>query len=153
MLKFLRKFKAQSVGEYTVMISISILAIVAMTYFIQRLFSARINDARGYMLRTLDADIKNVHLAVGGKAYKGVLAEYEPYYQNRTSDIEPFSQENISIAPSKGKLPAGVYTAKTKSVTLMNSISVESPAEDDMYQQNIWAPTNIGTVIGGTVPD
>jgi hypothetical protein len=126
MLKVLRKFKAQSVGEYTIMISIVILAIVGMTYFIQRLFSARINDARGYMLTTLDTEIKNVHLSRGGAPYSGVLAEYEPYYQNKVSDVAPSSQSNVLING-----PAGTYTSKDRSLTLMNSLSTENPANDD----------------------
>lgn len=129
MLRILRKFRAQSVGEYTIMISIAILAIVGMTYFIQRLFSARINDARGYMLKTLDPEIKNVHVSRGGKAYTGILAEYEPYYQHKVSDVQPTSQENILING-----PMGIYTAKTRTSTLMNSVSTEQPAHDDDFQ-------------------
>ncbi len=150
MLKFLRKFKAQSVGEYTIMISIAILAVVAMTYFIQRLFSARINDARGYMLRTLDADIKNVHVSRGGKAYTGIPAEYEPYYQDKISDMKPYSQQNILIGASKGKIPS--YTAKTKSITLVNSISTELPAQDDEYiAPPPWIDTSMSTIVGTMV--
>lgn len=147
MLRLLRKFKAQSVGEYTIMISIAILAIVGMTYFIQRLFSARINDARGYMLQTLDAEIKNVHISRGGKAYKGVLAEYEPYYQNKVSDIEPSSQENIYISASKGKLPGWIYTATTRSNTLMNSVSTEFPARDDDFQPSGGGTSTMSTYV------
>jgi uncharacterized protein (UPF0333 family) len=136
MLKMLRKFRAQSVGEYAIMISIVILAIMGMTYFIQRLFSARINDARGYMMTTLDAEIKNVHAARGGKAYTGVLAEYEPYYQNKISDVEPTFQTNILL---NGQ--TGVYTAQSQTITLMNSISTENPAQDDDFYPGLGTGT------------
>jgi ABC-type nickel/cobalt efflux system permease component RcnA len=128
MLRILRKFKAQSVGKYTIMISIVILAIVGMTYFVQRLFSARINDARGYMLRTLNPDIKEIHEARTGISSGRILAEYEPYYQHKVSDMAPSSQENILI---NGQ--AGTYIYRRQSLTLMNRLSTENPAQHDDY--------------------
>ena len=146
MLRKLRKLKAQSVGEYAIMISIVILAIVGMTYFIQRGFSARINDARGYMLTTLDAEIKNVHISRGGNAYYGILAEYEPYYINKFSRMEPVSASITLINGVEGKLVEDAWTT-----TLMNSISTENPAQDDDYSQPPSSQTSGGLI--GTNPN
>ena len=58
-----RSRKAQSFGEYTVTISLVLLAVMAMTYFIQRGFQARIRDTESYMADALQQDMKNIHLS------------------------------------------------------------------------------------------
>lgn len=144
MLKVLRRFKAQSVGEYTIMFSIAVLAIVAMTYFIQRLFSARINDAGKYMLTTLNPDVVDVHVSRGGKAYNRVLAGYEPYYMQRTSDM---ATDTTSRLNSDG--PFDIYRANSRTTTMMNSVSTELPAQDDEFHPPPWwsVDTSISTQV------
>jgi len=117
--------KAQSLGEYTVTISIVILAIMAMTYFIQRGFTARINDGRRYMLTTLDADIRNVHELRGGTPYKNPIVEYEPYYLDKTANMSANPKTSVFING-----PADTYTFTSESATGINSVSTELPAED-----------------------
>ncbi|MCX5681448.1 MAG: hypothetical protein NT079_04120 [Candidatus Omnitrophica bacterium] len=125
MLKTLHKFKAQSVSEYAMTLSLVVLVIMGMTYFIQRLFSARINDARTAMLTALDDEIKNIHLLRGGTPYCGVLTEYEPYYVDKVSDVVSNAQTNVFING-----PAGTYNFTSSNPTLINSVSSELPAQD-----------------------
>jgi hypothetical protein len=121
----MRTRRAQSLGEYTVITSLVVLAIMAMTYFIQRGFAARINDARGYMLTTLDQDIREIHERRGGQAYKGVRAEYEPYYTNKITDMATNPRIQVLING-----PADTYIYDSRALTNMNSVSRELPAED-----------------------
>ncbi len=117
------KKKAQSLGEYTVTISLVILAIMSMTYFMQRGFAARMNDARGYMLTALDDDIKYIHEKRGGTAYEGIRAEYEPYYVARTSETMSNAQSNVLIEGS-------THTLRSQTLMAINSVSQELPAQD-----------------------
>ena len=127
MLKNIHRLKAQSVSEYAITISLVILAIMGMTYFIQRLFSARVNDARGYMMTTLHPDMMNVSVLRGEPVtYTGVIMEYEPYTTNKSSEVQTTPQTALSLNG-----PADIYQSTSHSVTLINSISTETPAQDD----------------------
>lgn len=119
------KHRAQSLGEYAITISLVILAIMAMTYFIQRGLAARINDGRRYMLDTLDPDIRDVHFLRGGKPYTQTIIEYEPYYVDKTADMSSNPETNILING-----PADTYHYTSKTTTGINSVSTELPAED-----------------------
>jgi len=120
--------RAQSLGEYTVTISLVILAIMAMTYFIQRGLAARINDGRRYMLDTLDLDIRDVHFWRGGKPYPRMRTEYEPYYLDKRSDTGSDLKSNVFISG-----PSSQYDWQTESKTNINMLSRElpSPIKDD----------------------
>ena len=123
LLRILRKKNAQSVGEYTVVITLAILAISGMTIFLQRGFSARMNDARAYMMETLDDDIKQVHLATGGTSYEGIKAEYEPYYQRKQTNVTTDSDSDGYLNGVSGQ-----YSRQDSSTTTMNIISNEGAA-------------------------
>ncbi|MFA6378511.1 MAG: hypothetical protein WCX16_01860 [Candidatus Omnitrophota bacterium] len=116
----------QSLGEYTVTISLVILAIMGMTYLMQRGFAARINSSRGYMLDTLNPDIEQIRFDRGGyNPSKAVLAEYEPYYVDKISDLNSNPEKNIFINGI-----ADAYSLRSRTVTIINSVSTELPAED-----------------------
>jgi len=117
--------RAQSLGEYTITISLVILAIMAMTYFIQRGLAARINDARGYMLDTLHPETEQIRFWRGGKLSPTVRAEYEPYYVDKTADMSLSPETKILING-----PADTYISTSKTATGINSVSRELPPED-----------------------
>ena len=127
MYNFKRK-NAQFLGEYSVVVTIVVLALIAMMYFIQRRLSAGLNDARGYALLTLDSDIKDVHSARGGAAYSTVLAEYEPYYSTQYSTRTSSADINVFINGI-----AGYYVREISSPTAINVVSTEGFARDDDY--------------------
>ena len=127
MYNFKRK-NAQFLGEYSVVVTIVVLALIAMTYFIQRRLAAGLNDARGYALLTLDSDIKDVHSARGGAAYNTVLAEYEPYYLTKYSTMTSNTDITVFINGISGD-----YVREISSPTAINAVSTEGFAEDDDY--------------------
>ncbi len=127
-MKLLRKCReknAQSVGEYTIVITLAILAISGMTIFLQRGFSARVNDSRAYMLETLDDEIKEVHELRGGTSYSGIKAEYEPYYQEKQTDVESDSDSDIFFDGVSGQ-----HRSQSSSTTTVGVTSNEAPAAD-----------------------
>ena len=156
MLKPRRRSSAQSVGEYSVAIALAMIAITGMTYFIQRGLAARINDTRGYMMRTLQPHMTEIafnRLGVawdpdpgdpgnGGDPSGGTtppvggwgglyLQEYEPYYQGKSAQTRTDPTETIYI---NGK--ADFYTATTQGVTQANIVSKELPAAEDDTPEN-----------------
>jgi len=126
----LKKKAAQSLGEYTTVIAIMIAAIISMLYFTQRGLSARINDARGYALTTLDSEIKDIHLLRGGNAYSQVLAEYEPYYTAKETNTRNDTDTFVSInGISKN------YSRQASSEVKIKTTSTEGFARDDDYSE------------------
>ncbi|HOD12847.1 MAG TPA: hypothetical protein PKO44_07105 [Candidatus Omnitrophota bacterium] len=117
-------FQAQSLGEYTVLLSLVVLAIMAMTYFIQRGFQARVQDTRQYMMSELGPEIRSIHKARTGQDYNGTM-EYEPYYVNRTADAANDGQVTILING-----PAGTYVSEEQKLMNIRSVSRETPAQD-----------------------
>jgi len=115
--------RAQSLGEYTVTISLVILAIMAMTYFMQRGFAARINDSRKFMLDTLDTEIRHIHFLRGGKPYPRMRTEYEPYYLDKQAETDYDIRTNVFIDG-----PTDQYHFRTNSETAINMLSRELPA-------------------------
>lgn len=120
----MQRFRAQSLGEYTVMISLVVLAVMAMTYFIQRGFQARTNDARRYMMDELGPDIRSIHKARTGVDYNGTM-EYEPYYVNK--EVDTGSDGTLTVNMNG---PAGTYSSQDQKTTDMKSVSTELPAQD-----------------------
>ena len=125
-----RQKQGQFVGEYSVVLVIVIFAIAGMLFFMKRGFSARINDARAYMSETLDSEVDQAYQARGGHAaYSGVLYEYEPYYVQKTSDIEINSSQNVIFSG-----PQSNYLKEAGSTTRVNATSQEAGAKDDYWE-------------------
>ena len=120
-----RARRAQSLGEYTVITSLVILAVMAMTQFIQRGFAARINGARGYMMTTLGQDIGDIRARREGPSLEGPSVEYEPYYTNKVADTAMNPRTDVFI---NGR--ADTYRYRSSGSTVMNTLTVEAPAED-----------------------
>ena len=118
--------KAQSLGEYTVITSLVVLAIMAMTYFMQRGFAARINDARDYMITTLEPEMAQVRFSRGWKPDGRMRVEYEPYYVDKTAHTMLTPETNLLI---NGEADTYVFRSKTR--TAVNSVSMELPPENN----------------------
>lgn len=117
--------KAQSFGEYTIMISLAIAAVMAMMFFVQRGVQARVNDTRGYMLHALNADMLNIHLSRNGTLSNFAGVEYEPYYQNKETDSEIETEQNIFFNGT-----TGLHRSEDKRTTRISINTQELPAED-----------------------
>ena len=128
MVKKKESEKAQFLGEYTLIIAISIFSIIAMTFFVQRGISARINSARSYALTKLDSEIKQVHFLREGKMYPQVIAEYEPYYVEKITNTDSKTDTEVFL---NGEI--GSYVREATSEMDMNATSTEGFARDDDY--------------------
>jgi hypothetical protein len=71
MLKMFKNKKAQNTAEYAILIALVVGGVVAMQTYAQRTMQGRIRDAN-VMFTNSTSDIGNT-------------AQYEPYYQNTTS--------------------------------------------------------------------
>ncbi|MDD3374213.1 MAG: hypothetical protein PHY73_00625 [Candidatus Omnitrophica bacterium] len=128
MVKRRKNKSAQFLGEYTIVIAIATFAIIGMTLFVQRGLSARINDARGYAVSTLDPDIKEVHIQRGGKLYPQVLAEYEPYYAQKDTTTASNASADVLFDGASDQ-----YVHTVSSNIQVQATSVEGFARDDDY--------------------
>jgi len=134
----IKKYNAQTISEYSIVLSIAILAVVSMMIFIQRGLQGRIRDARSYVSMKLDDEVDSARLErTGGAVAIGlppVLYEYEPYYQKRGSVVERKAEDKADFAGAQG-----TYTKIVNSTTTMQSTSEEAPAENDFW----WGTTVI----------
>jgi len=97
MLRKLHNRKAQAViGEYIVLISMVLAAIVAMTVYFRRAVQARIYDARNYM-------VSEVARRSAGNFSGDLYPEYEPYYTETNATVHRYSDD-------KSRLLAGGVT-------------------------------------------
>ena len=133
----IKNIKAQVIAEYSIVLSIAILAVVSMMFFIKRGLQARVNDARAYMIHTLDSEVDFAHNGIwGGSQPEGLpahLYEYEPYYQNQQSLVTRDGSEKDIYRGAAGESD---YTRKSNTTVQTNRY--QAPAKNDFW--NGWNP-------------
>lgn len=73
----MKRFKAQSLSEYTIFLAIALIAIVAMNVYVKRGLQGRYADVTDSAIR-----------AVSAEAGRAVGSQYEPYYVNSQTTVE-----------------------------------------------------------------
>ena len=120
--------KAQVVmGEYALLIVLTVFAITGMTVFFKRVLQARIRDARWAMQ-------KMVRNSYDGTAHQTtdifdgtIWLEYEPYYGNRTTYIASDIDDKIELR-SGGS--SGRFTKRLNDTTRTTTNSFMHPPRD-----------------------
>lgn len=145
------KAHAQVIAEYSLAFGIVILAVIAMTFFIQRGFRARISDARQYTLDSLAQEERLARAYRLGilepgqvwpddpaqigipEGFQKILYEYEPYYRRQRSEADRKVDETRSYT-------RGVSEFKQTSISEIESFSQEAPAQDDFWKSGPIVP-------------
>jgi ubiquitin-protein ligase len=85
MIMIMNKFskKAQITSEYAILVTIIVVALFAMQFYIKRGFSARLKDAIDYPLRKPEANFST--------------SQYEPNYYFSSSLTDTSSEKDVSM--------------------------------------------------------
>ena len=111
-----KKNRAQVIGEYALTIALVIVVLVSMTFFLRRLFMARIKDSRDAMLRIVRS------------SYNGTIpTEYEPYYAQTNAEVTRNINDQTNLVAG-GR--TGVFRKTYNEAISVNSQSVQLPPKD-----------------------
>ena len=100
MLIRFRQHQGQTIiGQYALVFFVAIATITAMTIYVRRGIQARIYDAETYALK-----------AIKTGANVSVLAQYEPYYTNRTSDKKADQKDETGFTRGRYSLSSSQNT-------------------------------------------
>jgi len=127
MLTILKKKHIQSsdgqmiASEYVIVLFVVVAVISGMSVYFRRSVQGRIRDAHNAMFNIVKTRLL-------GSNYSGtnVFVQYEPYYQNTTSDVTRVVQNTDSILPSL-PLTSGIFRKTLNETTRAGTISVTTP--------------------------
>jgi len=110
----LRKFKkAQSIGEYPILLVVIVGAALAMQVYLKRSLNAKMKDA-GDALTSVSGDI------TGEGVILGTTPQYEPYYlQSRDNTSDNTSKDSTQTTPEK--TDEAFDTTTTQNITKTDS--------------------------------
>ena len=121
--------KGQTVlSEHVMIFFVVIAALVAMTTFVQRSFEARIHDAHTFMINAvMNSSVCDANcLAATGKT---IAYEYEPYYEQRLSDVRQTHSDMKGITNGSAASIGAVYSNSINEQTVAISFMGQLPPE------------------------
>ncbi len=105
---------------------IVIAALVAVTTFVQRSLQGRIQDAKSFMIASVnDACDDHCRAATGNT----ILNEYEPYYARQFSNVQRNEEDNQGQTRGDKQGTGSIYYQWDKSTTNVISNSIQLPPQ------------------------
>ena len=119
----MKKVSAQIASEYVMTFFLIVVAVSAMSVYIERAIKGRLHDARDTMVDMVNSR----KLITIGTPKQGVWKEYEPYYIESNSDVNSSTQ---SIMTLDGGGSTGIFKNKTSGQSRVQTNSVQLPPKD-----------------------